>query len=129
MNKKVMGAIIGLVKTAENNPKTSNTDMLIKQALSDCDNEAWVEVLHKEKYTISPGCQICKSPCGNTDDYDLEQMGDDIKEIKKELMAFAIAHVQEEQTFSFILQILSFVGYDLEPRYFDNILKKVREYA
>lgn len=128
MNKKVMGAIIGLVKTAESNPKTENTDSLIIQALSDCDNEDWIEKLHQEKYTISPGCQTCKSPCGNTDDYDLEEMDEDVQEIKESLLNFALTFAKDESAFNLIQQVLCFVGYDLEPKYFSNIMKQIQAF-
>ena len=37
--------------------------------------------IRNEKYTVSPGCVTCAAPCGNTDDYDMENLWKESEEI------------------------------------------------
>ena len=39
------------------------------------------EKVRNEKYTVSPGCVTCAAPCGNTDDYDMENLWKESEEI------------------------------------------------
>ncbi|MBQ0064386.1 MAG: hypothetical protein KBT48_01385 [Firmicutes bacterium] len=128
MNKEVMGAIIGLVKTSQNNPKTENTDSLLVQALSDCDNEKWIEILHQEKYLVSPGCKTCASPCGNTDDYVFKKEEEEVDSIKKFLLNFCIQNAKNADAYTLINQCLCFVGYDLEAKYYSQLVTQVKSF-
>ena len=40
-----------------------------------------LEKVRNEKYTVSPGCVTCAAPCGNTDDYDMENLWKESEEI------------------------------------------------
>lgn len=99
-DRELLGAIVGLAKTCGNNPYTDDTIKLICDALlafnEGCDKaqtEEWLERLHKEKYNISPGCAVCQSRCGNTDDYDISLiLGEeqDKLDIKQELIVHSV---------------------------------------
>lgn len=99
-DRELLGAIVGLAKTCGNNPYTDDTIKLICDALlafnGGCDkaqSEEWLKRLHKEKYNISPGCAVCQSRCGNTDDYDISLiLGEeqDKLDIKQELIVHSV---------------------------------------
>ena len=82
IRQKLTGAVIGLARTCENNEKTENTNRVFLEALmvagdwsaSIFDMSEMLEKVRNEKYTVSPGCVTCAAPCGNTDDYDMENL-------------------------------------------------------
>ena len=95
IRQKLTGAVIGLARTCENNEKTESTDRVFLEALtmagdwsaSIFDMSEMLEKARKyekvrnEKYTVSPGCVTCAAPCGNTDDYDMENLWKESEEI------------------------------------------------
>ena len=52
-------------ETAKPEADTSETDK------SEADESEIVDLIHKEKFKISPNCATCQFPCGNTSDYDI----------------------------------------------------------
>ena len=93
---KIISALIGLARACGSNPKTENTDALVIKALAfpeggdDSAISRMVEAIHEEKFTISPGCATCASPCGNTSDYDLSllyQAQEDVRTVKLVILA------------------------------------------
>ena len=40
-----------------------------------------IDKVHNEKNIISPGCSACEARCGNTDDYDMENLWKESEEI------------------------------------------------
>lgn len=131
------GALIGLAHTCASNPKTEETDALILEGLFatitnvNFDDEALqklIDRINKEKNRISPGCALCASRCGNTDDYDMKKIWEadpDIRSLKS-LILFGIrgmaayayhAHVlgaHSEEVTAFFYKALSVLGYDLD---------------
>lgn len=101
---ELTGALIGLAKTCGNNPKTENTDRLIIEGLfttltNVSFNEETIREMigrvREEKNKIAPGCGACVARCGNTDEYDMEQIwnaGEDIRSLKS-LLLFGIRGV------------------------------------
>ena len=89
IRQKLTGAVIGLARTCENNEKTENTNRVFLEALtvagdwsaSIFDMSEMLEKVRNEKYTVSPGCVTCAAPCGNTDDYDMENLWKESEEI------------------------------------------------
>ena len=80
---ELTGALIGLAKTCGNNPKTADTDRVIIEGLfttltNVSFNEETIRVMiervEEEKSRIAPGCGTCVAKCGNTDNYDMEQI-------------------------------------------------------
>ena len=82
IRQKLTGAVIGLARTCQNNEKTESTNRVFLEALtmagdwsaSIFDMSEMLEKVRNEKYTVSPGCVTCAAPCGNTDDYDMENL-------------------------------------------------------
>ena len=91
IRQKLTGAVIGLARTCENNEKTENTNRVFLEALtvagdwsaSIFDMSEMLEKVRNEKYTVSPGCVTCAAPCGNTDDYDMENLWKESEENNK----------------------------------------------
>lgn len=89
IRQKLTGAVIGLARTCENNEKTENTNRVFLEALAMAGNwtagitdmKKMLEKVRNEKYTVSPGCVTCVAPCGNTDDYDMENLWNESEEI------------------------------------------------
>lgn len=70
-------------EACENKEKTVHTNEffvkgLFLAATAACQKqnvlEEMVREVQKEKYRIVPDCEHCASPCGNTSDYDLNQL-------------------------------------------------------
>ena len=85
METKLWSALIGLSKTVDSNPKTEHTDSIIMDCLQHLRNHTvtqdLIDLVHKEKDKISPGCKTCTHPCGNTSDYDMSLINDKKKEL------------------------------------------------
>ena len=128
---KIISALIGLAGACNNNPKTENTDRLVIKALasaSDPDAEAnnIVYEIQKEKERISPGCAVCKAPCGNTSDYDMNRIYSAEEEICRAKLHI-VSEIREtaeyiyqngvslsESESRFFYKALSYLGFDLE---------------
>ncbi|MEY8298757.1 MAG: hydroxylamine reductase [Emergencia timonensis] len=101
LQDELTGALVGLARACSSNPKTEATDKLILEGLfTTLTNVSFHdETLHDllaridtEKNRIAPGCAACGSPCGNTDNYNLESMwaaDEDIRSLKS-LILFGI---------------------------------------
>ena len=88
---KVTGALTGLARACENNPYTKEATNTIIEKLhiikcAGFADEAYIQKqidrIHQVKFTIVPDCAVCKSPCGNTSDYDMTQLCTVEKEIR-----------------------------------------------
>lgn len=101
LQDKLTGALIGLARVCANNDKTENTDRLILEGLFttitnvNFNNETigeMIDKIHQEKQKISPGCLSCGSPCGNTEDYNMNEIWDGDEDIRslKSLILFGI---------------------------------------
>ena len=136
-DNKIISALIGLVGACNNNPKTENTDRVIIKALalpqiqSEADAEtqqSLIEEIHTEKYTIAPGCAVCQTPCGNTSDYDMNQIYNakaDVRDLKlkmlsalKELAADLYGHQKSDvlsgESVEIFYKVLAYISYDME---------------
>ena len=133
---ELTGALIGLAKTCGNNPKTADTDRVIIEGLfttltNVSFNEETVRVMiervEEEKNRIAPGCGTCVAKCGNTDNYDMEQIwnaDEDIRSLKS-LLLFGIRGVaayayhamvlgyQSEEVNFFLYKALATLSMDL----------------
>ena len=101
LQDKLTGALIGLAKACGNGEKTENTDRIIIEGLfttvtnvnfNDKTLEDMITKVHNEKDRIVPGCAGCMSRCGNTDDYNMEELwnaDEDIRSLKS-LILFGI---------------------------------------
>lgn len=95
------GALIGLARACSNNPGTDKTDSLILEGLfttitnvnfNDETLRSLIGRVRAEKAAIVPGCAGCASPCGNTDDYDMDRLWNAQEDIRslKSLLLFGI---------------------------------------
>ena len=125
MNEKIISALIGLAGACGNNEKTKYTDSIVLNALLNCyssaDEDAIVNAITRDKYTISPNCETCPTPCGNTSDYDMEKFHQNqtLKAVKEELiketvaLAIRLHNSSKEELPDEIYKAISFFGYEL----------------
>lgn len=104
LQDELTGALIGLARACTNNEKTEQTDRLILEGLFttltnvNFNNETVQELIdrvNREKARVVPGCVSCASHCGNTENYDLENIwnaDEDIRSLKS-LILFGIRGV------------------------------------
>ena len=136
LQDELTGALIGLAKSCGNNPKTENTDRIIIEGLFttitnvNFNDETLKEMIAKvkaEKNKILPDCSACQNPCGNTDDYDMNNLWNDNEDIRslKSLILFGIRGMAayayhamvlgytSDEVNSFFYRALSVIGYDM----------------
>ena len=145
LQDQLTGALIGLAKACGNNQKTENTDRIIIEGLfttvtnvnfNDNTLEEMIEKVHQEKDRIVPGCVACVARCGNTDDYNMEELwnaDEDIRSLKS-LILFGIRGMaayayhalmfgmEDKEVNDFFYRALSVISYDLEG---DKLLETV----
>ena len=132
----MISALIGLVGAVSNNGKTQQTDGVIRKAFSQIRNggneQEMVEVVHQEKLSISPDCAVCKNPCGNTSDYDMDRFhkaSESIQNRKLELIKSIgdyLESVQEEKLPDLIYQGIAYLGYDLDENAYVELVGQIR---
>lgn len=126
---RIISALIGLVGAVSNNGKTEQTDSVIREALlrlSDADSEeATVQKIHREKFTIAPDCATCMNPCGNTSDYDMTKFyaaDAGIVTAKRDLIEAIRRKLSASETVpDTVYQGIAYLGYDLEPEAYAQI--------
>ncbi len=135
LQDELTGALIGLAKACQNGAKTENTTKLILEGLFttitnvnfyDDTIRDTIGRVHEEKDKIVPGCMACMSKCGNTDDYDMNEIWNAQEDIRslKSLILFGIRGVaayawhalvlgyRDEQVEEFFYKALAMIGYD-----------------
>lgn len=132
MNKNILSALIGLCGAINNNGKTDQTDTIVRNALISDEQSDWVEKIHREKFTISPTCEFCQTPCGNTSDYPMEKY--DLwtleekalkNEVYEELKRIASKLNQEELPL-IVYKAISYIGYDLKEESYVKLLEEMK---
>ena len=137
LQDELTGALIGLVKTCGSSTKTENTDRIIIEGLFttitnvNFNNQTlqdMIDKVHNEKNIISPGCSACEARCGNTDDYDLNEIwnaNEDIRSLKS-LILFGIRGMAayayhamvlgytDDTVNEFFYKALSYISFDLD---------------
>ena len=155
--RAVLGAVVGLAKTCGNNPYTDETIKLMCDTLAElnstenivdgkvsCDEktaEQMLEMLHGEKYNISPGCAVCQARCGNTDDYDIALILDEepVKlEIKEKLIRCVTAMAEAagrdtalyaDDEFRLVFTgALTVLSYDMSVKGLENALEQAKKW-
>ena len=130
----------GLQEPVKITKKTESTDRVFLEALtmagdwsaSIFDMSEMLEKVRNEKYTVSPGCVTCAAPCGNTDDYDMENLWKESEKIgafKNTILmvicqtAAKLYHAdqtEESETVKLLfraLRMISFEGWDVAGAY------------
>lgn len=136
LQDKLTGALIGLAKACETNQKTENTDRILIEGLfttitnvnfNDETLREMIDRVHAEKAAVAPGCSACAARCGNTDDYDVQQIWDAQEDIRslKSLILFGIRGMaayayhadvlgyRDEEVNTFFYKALSVISHDL----------------
>ncbi len=150
LQDKLTGALIGLAKTCQTNPKTENTTRIIIEGLfttitnvnfNDDTLEEIIEKVHREKSIVSSGCGSCISVCSNIDDYDMDNLWNDNEDIRslKSLILFGIRGMaayayhamvldyEDEMVNEFFYKALSVLSYDLDINGLLPIIMEVGE--
>lgn len=129
---QIFEALIGLVGAVGNNGKTNDTDEVIRKAIllsevnsKSCpeDNDV-IEMIHKEKNVISPNCQSCKTPCGNTSDGKIV-----ITKEKQLLIETLIEYCKntDGELPNCVYKAISYLGYDLEAKSYLKVIDEIKE--
>ena len=101
LQDELTGALIGLARACQNNPKTDKTDRIIMEGLfttvtnvnfNDVAVEAMIARVNDEKNVVSPGCSSCGAPCGHNDNYYMSALWMEKEDIRslKSLILFGI---------------------------------------
>ncbi len=137
LQDQLTGALIGLAKACESNPKTEDTARIIIEGLFttitnvNFNQETLISMInrvHEEKDRISPGCAVCVERCGNTDDYEMNEIwnGDeDIRSLKSLIlfgtrgMAAYAYHARmlgyvDPEVDAFFFKAMAVLGYEME---------------
>lgn len=137
LQDELTGALIGLARASENTPKTENTDRIIIEGLFttvtnvNFNPKTLKEMIGKvreEKYKIVPNCRTCAAPCGNTNDYDMEQIwnaNEDIRSLKSLILfgvrgmaAYAyhamVLGYEDIEVNQFLIKALCTISWDME---------------
>uniref|UniRef100_UPI003FED587C hydroxylamine reductase n=1 Tax=[Lactobacillus] rogosae TaxID=706562 RepID=UPI003FED587C len=150
LQDELTGALIGLVKTCGSNPKTENTDRIIIEGLFttitnvNFNNQTlqdMIDKVHNEKNIISPGCSACEARCGNTDDYDMNEIwnaNEDIRSLKSLILfgvrgmaAYAyhamVLGYTDDTVNEFFYKALSYISFDLDESQLLPVVMEVGE--
>ncbi len=156
---QLIGALIGLARTCNMHLKTENTDRVILESMAavfrlqkdkkhNTELSGCLQKVRKEQLTVAPDCATCPVRCGNTDEYDINLIRNDKKEIcnlKMQLLYNACkmaadiitcqaetinitadisAEKQEEitQEISQIYKILCVISYDVDEQFLQRFL-------
>lgn len=114
--------------TSETAKPEADTSELVK---SEVDESEIVDLIHKEKFKISPNCATCQFPCGNTSDYDMARFNEseeNIKAWKMKLIAAMQDYLTEgNEVTEMIYRGISFLGYELDESAYANLINKINE--
>ena len=150
LQDELTGALIGLAKACGNNPKTENTDRVIIEGLyttitdmnfNDETMQNMITKVENEKKTVAPGCSLCQSRCGNTDNYDMKKLWNDHEEIRslkseilfgiREMAAYAyramVLGYTSEEVNDFFYKALAVIGYEMEPEDLLSVILEMNE--
>lgn len=133
---ELTGSIIGLAKACKMNIRQTAVTRLLMEGLittiadAGFADQALSDMLlrvRREKDRIAPGCAVCKSVCGNTSDYNINNIwaaDEDIRFLKylilssiKGIAVYALPAMvkgdQNEKINEFFYKALSIISYDL----------------
>ena len=129
MSCRNLCVLIGLVGAVNNNGKTDNTDLVVRRALLEADSDQMVDLIHEEKFAISPNCRTCTMPCGNTSDsqMDLEAGSDEIAMVRKRLLE-ELRRLAAKDSWALpdvLYKAISYLGYDLRKESYEELLAEI----
>lgn len=125
---EVLGALIGLAGAVNNNGRTADTDAVVRRALA---GQASADEIRREKYAISPGCETCPNPCGNTSDCDMERLRRDGGSLTRArhavLDAIRSAADMDGPLPDAVYHALAAIGWSVQPVFYEDILKELQD--
>ncbi len=132
---KIVSALIGLAGAVSNNGTIENTDAVIERTLlSEDDEQKLVELIHAEKFRISPNCATCENPCGNTSDYEVAKFEECDAEVQAEkdklfdtIVAFLKNRDKSDAIPELIYRGIAYLGYDLEVKSYEKMIGQIKE--
>ena len=127
--KKIVCALIGLTGAVSNNGKTQHTDAVVRDALLSSDADEAISRIHREKYLISPNCETCQSPCGNTSDYDMarfEQAPDGIRQLKEQIIDELSRLAGVKPLPELVYKAIAYLGYDMTEETYRELLEEMK---
>lgn len=126
-----------MARACGNNPKTENTDEIIRSSLAVCADEnkisdreqnEIIEKIYAEKNAVSPGCAICTSPCGNTSDFDMTLLQNDKNsEIKHKILSELCKLAEHGKYSELFCKALTMISHELGAGEYETILKEIKE--
>ncbi|MBQ2668540.1 MAG: hypothetical protein IJF56_07955 [Clostridia bacterium] len=137
---ELLGAMIGLVRAAEKNGKTKDTDALLLESLCvwDADENVILEAtgkIRREKANVAPACAYCAMPCGSTADADMEAMWKMETTAKEEIFRILFKAVpklqaQPDKELLYLFHMgLFFLGADRDACDFGQIIQHLQPLA
>ncbi len=108
LENTLLGKMIGLLNGISEDEVDTNLILLIRKTLVACQNREdlteYISLWTKAKTTYLPGCSTCKTPCGRTMDFSINDISNEkIKQEKirqwKELLNKKIASLKVEEIF------------------------------
>ena len=91
---QLTGALIGLARAADTNEPTASTHRAVIEGLfttltnvnfNEETVRRQIDIVRREKAALTPNCNTCASPCGRTDEYDMNllwEANEDIRSLK-----------------------------------------------
>ena len=102
LQDELTGALVGLAHALDNAPEANEDtwQLIIDGLFTTVTNVSFnektlcelIDRVHEEKASLLPGCSVCSSTCGRTDDYDMEKVWNAQEDIRslKSLILFGI---------------------------------------
>ena len=117
---RLTGALIGLARAAEGNEDkiTADTNRVLLDGLTaQSDPDALISRISAEKRKLIPMCYECAAPCGRHNDYNMEELWTEEKEIRELKMLLlcssreiARTGAEDPQALAFLYKALLMLG-------------------
>lgn len=133
LQDKLTGALIGLARATDGNEhliSQSSTNVIVEGLAAtmpyitsdDIMLDKLIQCVEEEKRKMVPNCFLCESPCGRTDDYDMNNLWNAAEDIRslKSLILFGIRNMacyvqqgyQDDVIQEFFYKALIVIGMD-----------------
>lgn len=143
--KKLIGALIGLAKACNVHLKTENTNSIIIKSLAaifplEGNGEELLQRVREEKLAVASDCTTCLAPCGNTDEYNLDELqasniSQTVRDLKFQLLNVSheiasgmVSYTinSTEENISLLYKALCVVSYDVGEERVQTVLKELQ---
>ena len=129
LQDELVGALIGLARATDSQqPKESTHKAVIEGLFTTLTNvnfneetiQSHIEAVRKEKAALLPGCISCGSPCGRTDEYDLNNLWNDNEDIRslKSLILFGLKGIA---AYAYHAMVLGYVDDEVNQFFYEGL--------